>query len=263
MRLKILDAVLATLLILVAITLIINTRVNAAGQQTEKVKVNAVQLEAVDGGIPLQLEIIPETTDVIAKPSSPGSSNGNVHFKMKNNSTKRIEAYGVEILVTVLDINGNQRISRLHMATDRFPHPYVKELHQKQWIEPGTEATSRPRNFTLDNTFTEIKGVTLKVDFVLFDDGTFLNSSKDAAESILGRRRGAVKYHNWARKFYLDNNESNDKLFEYITKDSKLPPDLSLGSVYEESGAKNYRDYLIMLYNRDKTALKNHLMEEK
>jgi hypothetical protein len=116
------------------------------------------------------------------------------------------------------------------------------------------------RNLIKGNGLTP---VTLKVDFVLFEDGTFLSSSKDAAESILGRRRGSVKYHNWARKYYLNNNEMIDELFEYLTKDLNLPPDLSLGGVYEESGAKNYRDYLIMLYNKDKTALKNHLMEEK
>ncbi len=257
MKIKILDAVLAIICVSVAVTLIVTTRISLAQQQLGKAKVTTVQLfNPLDGKFPLQLEIIPETTVTSSSVSSARS--GSVQFKMTNKSTKRIDAYGVEILTTAV-INGQEITSTAYTYGDWNLHPTSQDLGKRPPFEPGGEVTGGPYSLHIDNG--TIKEVTFKMDYILFDDGSDLKASEKSGKSILGNREGAKKYRQWAKKYYKDNHESLDMLSEQL-KDKKFSSDINFGEE-ETLGAKLYRDYLLVLYKKDKTALERHLKEEK
>ena len=58
----------------------------------------------------------------------------------------------------------------------------------------------------------------LKLDFVVYEDGTFVSSVKDGAGTALGSRRGAEIFKQLAIKVYNENNKSADKLLEWLLK---------------------------------------------
>jgi hypothetical protein len=253
MRLKIFDAVIAVLLISVTITVVVLSRISIAGQQTQISKVKIVQLPENDK-LSLPLEIIPVNTEEDTSSSLPI-----LHYKLKNNSTKSIEAISVKILIMCVDYEGTQTSSIFYIESDRSIHPDLAEYIGMQPIRPGDEKTVGPKSFKLPENFKEVKEVTIKLDFVLFDDGTFLNASAEGGSAILGRRRGAEKYKQWAKKFYKDNFESKEKLFEKM-KEGKLPSDLNLDD-YEARGAYDYRNFLVIRYT--KGTLDKYIKEEK
>jgi hypothetical protein len=171
MRLKLLVGMLLIFVASAVAAPIHKSRSSVAGQQPEKLKVKAVQLEPVDGAIPVQLEIMPEATEVLTLADS-DSKHGTIHYKVKNTSKKGIEAFGVDLVVTALDASGIPRTSSVYRSRDTAPHPDIRDFHQMTPIAPGTEATSGPDNLKLSKSLVAIKDVTLIMDFVLFDDGT-------------------------------------------------------------------------------------------
>ena len=262
MKIKILDPVLAIICVAIAASFIIKARTNSAGQQSGEVKVNIVQLvNPADGTFPLQLEIIPETTGTSNPASSAGSRPASVQFKVTNKSTKRIDAYGVEMRTTAV-IKGEEQTSKVYIARDWNIHPTSQYLGKLPPFESGGEVTDGPYNLNPDNNVTAIKEVTFKVDFILFDDGSSLKASENSGESILGKRQGAKKLREWAITYFKNNNVLIDMLYEQL-KDRKIPSDISFADENEKVGAKLYCSYLLAIYNKDKMALEKHLMEEK
>src|SRR5919109_790715 len=62
----------------------------------------------------------------------------------------------------------------------------------------------------------KIQTLRLKLDFVVYEDGTFISSVKDGAEAVLSMRRGAEIFKQLAVKVYNENNKSADKLDEWL-----------------------------------------------
>ncbi|MCI0390735.1 MAG: hypothetical protein MOB07_18465 [Acidobacteria bacterium] len=243
----------------------------ALAQEPEnKSKVKAVQLDPIDGVLPVQLELIPETGLAQALTNanaSLGDSSPKIHFKVKNSSAKSIDAYQVSIHVITLTDDGKERmISPVDVGQDFAPHPDIRDYDQLRPIPPGADVTVGPRGLKFEDR-KKIQTVVLKMDFVIYDDGTFVSSVKDGAEAILSRRRGAEMYKKWAMKFYNENNKSADVLYERVLE-FKPYKDMvfeSKGDIraYETAGANVYRAFLIRLYNKDRSAIDQYLKEVK
>ncbi len=268
MRLKILAGVLAIVCVATAATTALKSRNSVAGQQPEnKPKIKVTQLFSETGALPVELESIPEAAqsqDLTNVNANQGDSKPKIHFKIKNRSAKGIDAYQVHIHVIALDNDGGT--PTVEVVQDLAPHPDIRDYHQYRSILPGAEVKVGPRGVNL-TAGKKIQTVVLKMDFVVYEDGTFVSSAIDGAESVLSRRRGAERFKQWAVKFYNENNKSADKLYErlLVSKPYKDMVFESEGDIraYESAGANVYRDFLIILYNKDRLAMEKYLKEVK
>ena len=234
-----------------------------AQEPVNKPKIKVTQLFPETGTLPVELELIPEEAQ--AQDLTDANAGPKIHFKIKNNSAKNITAYQVGILADT-GIEGSKPV--VQMSRDFVPHPDIRDYDHMQPILPGAYLTAGPRGVRhKEEPNKKIRTVTLKLDLVVFDDGTFVSSHKDGAEAVLGERRGAEIFKQLAVKVYNENNKSADKLFEWLMKikpykDMVFEGDRDTQS-YQAWGANVYRDFLQRLCLRDRIALDNYLKEVK
>ncbi len=239
-----------------------------AQEPVNKPKIKATQLFPETGTLPVELELIPEADqaqDLTNADASRGDPSPKIHFKIKNNSAKTITAYQVHIHPDT-GIEGNKAV--VELVKDFAPHPDMREYDQMQPILPGAYVTWGPRVVTLkDEPNKKIQTVRLKLDFVVFEDGTFVSSHKDGAEGVLSSRRGAEMFKQLAVKVYNENNKSADKLYEWLRKIQPYK-DMAFEGIpdiksYQIGGADLYRVFLLRLYAKDRFALDKYLTEVK
>jgi len=237
---------------------------------TNKPKIKATQLfpETGTGTLPVELELIPEEAQaqgLTNANASQSDSSPKIHFRIKNNSAKTITAYQVHMHADT-GIEGSK--PTVEILKDYAPHPDIREYEQLQPILPGAYITYGPRGVKLANEpDKKIQTLRLKLDFVVYDDGTFVSSLKDGADAILVMRKGADIFKQLAMKVYNENNKSADKLLEWLIKikpyqDMVFEGDKKIQS-YQILGANGYRDFLQRLYHTDGIALNKYLTEVK
>jgi hypothetical protein len=233
-----------------------------AQEPVNKPKIKAVQLSPETGTLQAELELIPEEAQ--AQGITDADASPKIHFKIKNNSAKNITAYQVHIHA---DDGIEAPQGAVEYVKDFAPHPDIREYDQLQPILPGGYVTYGPRGVRLKEPNKKIQNVRLKLDYVVFEDGTFVSSVKDGAEGVLSRRRGAEIFKQLAVKVYNENNKSADKLNEWLNtikpyKDMVFEGIHEIQS-YQIGGANMYRDFLKRLYVRDRIALDKYLTEVK
>lgn len=236
--------------ILILSLLVSSVAVNA--QTENKVKTEQIM---VDGIAPLV--IVPMPDQSLTK----------LHHKIKNNSNKAVEAFGVEILVTRVADNGNRGTSLVYMSRDTA-------LYDGEPLAPGAEMEIPPQELAPGKGLGQFTDLNLKLDFIVFSDGAFLGKPDgQGAKTVFGRRAGVEKFKKWAKQYYKENDNSLDKLIERI-KDPRLTEDPALDldvvdpktgrrlSGYESAGAHVYRNYLLYLSGKDRDALEKKLKED-
>ena len=182
-----------------------------------------------------------------------------------NNSAKTITAYQVHIHADT-GIEGSKPM--VEYFKDFAPHPDIREYEQLQPILPGAYITYGPRGVKLENEPNKkIQTLMLKLDFVVYEDGTFVSSVKDGADAVLGARRGAEIFKQLAMKVYNENNKSADKLLEWLVKIKPYQDMFFEGEKdaqsYQILGANGYRMFLQRLCHGDRIALNKYLTEVK
>ena len=237
-----------------------------AQEPVNKPKIKATQLfpETGTGTLPVELELIPEEAQDLTN-ASRGDSSPKIHFRIKNNSAKAITSYQVHMHADT-GIEGSKPV--VNYVKDLAPHPDIREYEQIQPLLPGASVTYGPRGVKLENEpDKKIQTLRLKLDFVVYEDGTFVSSVKDGTEAVLSRRRGAEIFKQLAVKVYNENNKSADKLVEWLReiapyKDMVFEGDRNTQS-YQAWGANTYRNFLERLYHVDRIALNKYLTEVK
>jgi hypothetical protein len=237
-----------------------------AQEPGSKSKIKATQLfpETGTGKLPVELELIPEEAQDLTNASG-GDSSPKIHFRIKNNSAKPITAYQVHIHADT-GIEGSKPV--VNYVKDLAPHPDIREYDQIQPLLPGASVTYGPRGVKLENEpDKKIQTLKLKLDFVVYEDGTFVSSVKDGAEAVLSMRRGAEIFKQLAVKVYNENNKSADKLDEWLReikpyKDMVFEGEHDIQG-YQAFGANTYRNFLERLYHVDRIALNKYLTEVK
>jgi len=234
-----------------------------AQEPVNKPKIKVTQLFPETGTLPVELELIPEEAQ--AQDLTNANASTKIHFRIKNNSAKNITAYQVGILA---DTGSGETNPQVEMHQDFAPHPDIRDYDHMQPVLPGAYLTVGPRGVRhKEEPNKKIRTVTLKLDLVVFDDGTFVSSHKDGAEAVLGERRGAEIFKQLAVKVYNENNKSADKLYEWLMvikpyKEMVFEGDHDI-QAYQIFGANHYRDFLQRLYVRDRVALDKYLTEVK
>jgi hypothetical protein len=241
-----------------------------AQEPVNKPKIKATQLfpETGTGTLPVELELISEEAqaqDLTNANASRGDSSPKIHFRIKNNSAKTITAYQVHMHADT-GIEGSKPV--VNYVKDFAPHPDIREYEQIQPLLPGASVNYGPRGVKLENEpDKKIQTLRLKLDFVVYEDGTFVSSVKDGAEAVLSMRRGAEIFKQLAVKVYNENNKSADKLDEWLReikpyKDMVFEGEHDIQG-YQVTGANAYRNFLERLYHVDRIALNKYLTEVK
>jgi len=237
-----------------------------AQEPVNKPKIKATQLfpETGTGTLPVELELIPEEAqaqDLTNANASRGDSSLKIHFRIKNNSAKAITAYQVHSHADT-GIEGSKPV--VSFVKDLAPHPDIREYEQIQPLLPGESVTYGPRGVKSDK---KIQTLRLKLDFVVFEDGTFISSIKDGAEVVLSMRRGAEIFKQLAVKVYNENNKSADELNEWLRKIMPYKDMVFEGEQDTQdnqiTGANTYLNFLTRLYHVDRIALNKYLTEVK
>lgn len=229
-----------------------------------KIKVTQLFPETGTGTLPVELELIPEEAQDLAN-ASRGDSSPKIHFRIKNNSAKAITGYQVHTHADT-GIEGSKPV--VNIVKDLAPHPDIREYEQIQPLLPGASVTFGPRGVKLENEpDKKIQTLRLKLDFVVYEDGTFVSSVKDGAEAVLSMRRGAEIFKQLAVKVYNENNKSADKLDEWLREIKPYNDMVFEGEHdiqgYQITGANTYRNFLTRLYHMDRIALNKYLTEVK
>ena len=275
MRLKVVVGILsAVMLCLASTSMLIKSKSGKttiqAQEPVNKPKIKATQLfpETGTGTLPVELELIPEEAqaqDITNANASRGDSSPTIHFRIKNNSAKAITAYQVHMHADT-GIEGSKPV--VSYVKDLAPHPDIREYEQIQPLLPGASLTYGPRVAKLVNEpDKKIQTLRLKLDFVVYEDGTFISSVKDGAEAVLSMRRGAEIFKQLAVKVYNENNKSADKLADWLRVISPYKDMVFEGEKEIQdnqiTGANTYRNFLTRLYHVDRIALNKYLTEVK
>src|SRR5262249_39488772 len=275
MQLKAVVGILsAVMLCLPSTTALIKSKSGKTTTQAQepgnKPKIKATQLfpETGTGTLPVELELIPEEAqaqDLTNANASRGDSSLKIHFRIKNNSAKPITAYQVHTHADT-GIEGSKPV--VNFVKDLAPHPDIREYEQIQPRLPGESVTYGPRGVKLVNEpDKKIQTLRLKLDFVVYEDGTFISSVKDGAKAVLSMRRGAEILKQLAVKVYNENNKSADKLDEWLKVISPYKDMVFEGEhdiqADQINGANTYRNFLTRLCHVDRIALNKYLTEVK
>jgi len=234
-----------------------------AQEPVNKPKIKVTQLFPETGTLPVELELIPEEAQ--AQDLTDANAGPKIHFKIKNNSAKNITAYQVHMHADT-GIEGSKPV--VNFVKDLAPHPDIREYEQIQPLLPGESVTYGPRGVKLVNEpDKKIQTLTLKLDFVVYEDGTFVSFVKDGAEAVLSMRRGAEIFKQLAVKVYNENNKSADKLDEWLKVISPYKDMVFEGEhdiqADQINGANTYRNFLTRLCHVDRIALNKYLTEVK
>jgi hypothetical protein len=208
--------------------------IHYARAQDFQVEVN--QLPADSGTIPVEIK------DVKTKMNNPTELT-ELSFVVKNNSSKAITSV-VVIFGLITEKNGQLFVDQHFVTSDILLHPDIQEIHHFQPLAQGQERYfDTPSNGYGDGR--PIKGVTLNVDYVEFEDNSTLGPNKKGGRIIALQREGARLYKNWLMR------ESSGKGLPSIVsslKNPDLPREISDSSMYIRQGSNIYRKHLLSAY---------------
>lgn len=211
-------------------------RNNSIEQQSEQptVKVVVTQLPAYDNIIPVEI-IQPAVTS-----SAPNVLNDVTYF-IKNNSGKGISA--VAVTKRILDREDGKLVGNTDCSTiDFLFHP---DFPSKP-LASGDQASMEAPGPTTFEEGTIIVSVTLKIDYVLYVDGSSYGAGSEGESTILSAREGAKKYKTFLRENYAKAGNSLVTIVPLLEQDTKLDQ-LKL-TQSESAGAARYRLYLLKTF---------------
>jgi len=202
-----------------------------------------VQLEVIQ--LPKDGGIIPVAIEGERVSVNPESGMREAVFVLKNNTGKNVNAISVAVTVK-LEIDGKESSSTHYLTRNSLIHPDIREIHHLSPLAPGQEWSLGTE--ALDPEAPALlKGVILQVDYLDFDDQSWLGPNKFGLNTVTKVRGGAAKYKAWLQKKYAENGRSVSALLPLLERGQALPAELNLGD-YERTGARHYQNHLLMAY---------------
>jgi hypothetical protein len=246
MRLKILAGILLTALlcatVFTAATLKLrNNKATALAKERGQAQIEVIQLPADGGVVPLTIH----GEKILINPA-----NGvmELEFFAQNNTSENISAVYFTIIGKAQHDNGKgeEFSSKGGMRRDFLIHPDILDMHHLKPFAPGTEQSFGPEPIEIEDGAV-LRGITLKVDYVEFEDKTTVGPNERGSIMILKTREGATKYKAWLAKKYEENGRSISALISLL-RDKRLPADINLGD-HERTGAIIYRNHMVRAYD--------------
>jgi hypothetical protein len=209
-------------------------------QHTEDLQLPVVitQMETENGVIPVELRC------EMALLSAPDTLK-DIPCALKNNTNQRISAAVITFSVTVEKDNTVIADSNV-LSIETFVHPDIRAEHGNNLVGPGKEHPVRPQPISYEGGL--IKGVTMQVDYVEFEDKTRSGPDRTGSRSLAEIREGAMKYKAWLVKKYNEGGRQLAAIIPLLHQDQPAPDEINLQSSLQWQGAMIYRNRLRQLY---------------
>jgi hypothetical protein len=232
MRFKFLCSVaLITVLVGVAVAWRSTTFMSQSGEPaTIKVVIN--QLPEKDGVVPLEI-ILPTIS------SSATNKLEDFTYIVRNNSAKAISAVAVSKTITYVEMGQVYATSSYSM----MDYAFHQDMGRTTRLQPATQTSVESGGPLSFDEGVVIKEITLKVDFVLYDDNSALGLGGEGERRINAMREGARAYKNWLGQKYSRGGKSLTIILPLIQA-PRVPEELKL-SLDQTLGADRYRLYLL------------------
>jgi hypothetical protein len=169
----------------------------------------------------------------------------NFPCELMNNTNKRISAVSVAYSI-VLEKDGQVSSHDEVLTLETFVHPDIREERKDNLIPPRGERPIRPLPISFDDAI--VKGVSMQVDYVEFEDTSSLGPNKAGSRIISGLRSGAAKYRNWLLRQYSSSGKSTAVITSLIQDDSIPEGELGIDNENQRQGVIMYRNYLRRSY---------------
>jgi len=170
----------------------------SASQQGEKlIPIDVVQLPLKDGAFPVEVRCED------ARLSAPNKVDG-FSCLVINNTSKKISALAAVYSVVIQGPTGESRETHL-MTSDFFVHPDISEARHLKLLPPGESRVLQPPGPITFETGT-VNGVEIHIDYVEFEDKTFIGPNTNGSKMITSMREGAARYKAWLVQQYKRNN---------------------------------------------------------
>jgi hypothetical protein len=206
------------------------------------------------GGVELKVLQLPEDRGsipvaIVGEKISVNPANGETEavFAVKNNTGKNIDAITVAV-TTRVENNTGQYSPTGYITRNSLIHPDIRDMHHESPLTPGNEWSLGTQPFETE-AGDVLRGVTLQIDYVDFEDKTELGPNKIGSEVVTKFRSGAAKYKAWLVGKYEENGMSVNAVLPLLDRGQALPAELDLVD-HERSGARLYRDHLLKAYRR-------------
>lgn len=203
-----------------------------------QVQLEVIQLPTDGGTIPVAIQ--EEKISV-----NPDTGMMEALFLVRNNTSKNIDAISVAVSGNV-DRNGQHYSSTGYLTRNSLVHPDLREIHHQTSLGPGQEwsFTTEP----LDPEAGEVlRGIVLQIDYVDFEDKTWLGPNKYGSNIVTKARTGAAKYKEWLKRKYVENGRSVKALLPLLDRGQPLPSEIDLGD-HERTGARSYQIHVLKAY---------------
>ena len=201
-------------------------------QQRLRLKVVTNQLASENGVIPVELEC--KDAELSALNSLEG-----LPCVLRNRTTKPISA-GVTFTSVLLEKDGVTFVTSDYTMFDTFLHPDLRNERKSSLFLPGQEYPQNKLPVEYDSNVV-IKGITVGIDYIEFDDETSLGSNQAGQRIISDTRLGAAKYKNWLVQRYDQAGQSLAAVIPLLDADEALS-ELGFQTGPELSGARMYRN---------------------
>lgn len=192
--------------------------------------------------------------------SAPNKIEG-VSCELINQTGKYISSATVAISVLV-EKDGKVSSDASYLTIETFLHPDLKEEGKDNRIKPN--GRHRFNDVTTSYDDAVIKGVSVTVDYVEFDDSTTAGPNEAGAKIVADIRDGAAKYKRWLHQNYEKGGRSIDSVVSLL-KNQPIPEDeLLITNGDQQQGAVMYRNFAIRTYERSGAAgLSKHLQRSQ
>ena len=229
MRFKLLASI-ALITVIVGVALAWRSTSQSREPATIKVVIN--QLAVKDGAIPI--EIIQPTIS-----SSSPNKLEDFTYIIRNNSAKAIVALAVSKTISYEE-GGEIYATSLYSMMDYAFHP---DMAGANLLQPGAQALMESGGPLSFSEGALIKEITLKLDFVSYDDHTGYGLGGEGNRRIDAMREGAREYKNWIVQRYSRGGKSLATIIPLMQ--SPIAPEELRLSLDQSLGADRYRFYLL------------------
>jgi hypothetical protein len=204
-------------------------------QQT-RIKILVNQIPAERGRIPV--EILREK----ASSTAPNEIE-DVSYVIRNNTRKGIMA--VTVRQDIAYERGGVRYVETGYAGVEFAlHADLSDAQRIKSLSPGSEEVMESAGPTRFDDDAIIKEITLRVDYVRFDDDSTVGKGGEGEQRVILMREGAAKYKEWLVQRYTENGNSMVAILPSLERED-VPEELSFKDISQVQGAKQYRLFLL------------------
>ena len=203
-----------------------------------QIPISTVQLSPTNGTVAVELKC------ANAELSAPNKIE-EFPCEVINNTNKRISAVAVTYTITLVK-DGVTTAHTEALTLDTFIHPDLREERKDNLIPPRGERPFRPLPTSFDDAV--VKAISMRVDYVEFEDNSSLGPNRAGSRIITGIRGGAAKYRNWLVEKYIVSGKSINVITSLIQDDEIPESELGIENDDQRQGAIIYRNYLRRSY---------------